>query len=261
MRRLKNGSCVNNFSLLKDILDMNEDLIVEQIVNFMKDRNLNDLNGSARSPIWIELSKRVYKNQSSYSKQQQLHTMWHKPNGLLKIKVLFSLDLTNERVITVKFTPEEWAHMLSTATNASKCKFLVKFDDFLSKKLQDHGLKCWLRSNGNNRLKKTVLWEGKYTCMENKCEIFDYRCFAEKNMGSDVSVHVTYRNNFVSHEKLVNKLRVTGSERYNQKFSLTANGILNTQAFNSNYNKEINDPSNFILILYFLTNHEIFIVY
>ena len=78
--------------------------------------------------------------------------------------------------------------------------------------------------------------------MENKCEIFDYRCFAEKSMGN-VSVHVTYRNNIVSHDKLVNKLRVTGSERFNQKFSLTANGILNTQAFNSNYNKEINDPS------------------
>ena len=85
MRRLKNGSCVNNFSLLKDILDMNEDLIVEQIVNFMKDRNLNDLNGSARSPIWIELSKRVYKNQSSYSKQQQLISMKQKQNNKIML--------------------------------------------------------------------------------------------------------------------------------------------------------------------------------
>ena len=225
---------------------MNEDLIVEQLVNFMKDRNLNDLTGSARSPLWVELSKRVYKKQSSYNKQQQLYKLWHKPNGLIKKKVLISLNLTNERVISVKFTPEEWGHMLNTATNAAKCKFLVKFDDFLSKKLQDHGLKCWLRSNGNNRLKKTVLWEGKFTCMENKCEIFDYRCFAEKNMGNDVSVHVIYRNNIVSHDKLINKLRVTGNERFNQKFSLAANGILNTQAFNSNYNKEINDPSNLL---------------
>lgn len=62
-------------------------------------------------------------------------------------------NFKDKKKLTVNFTKNEWKDLIDTATDISKLKFLVAFDNSLSHKLQEIGLKCWLRSK-NNRFKK-----------------------------------------------------------------------------------------------------------
>lgn len=57
-------------------------------------------------------------------------------------------------------------------------------------------------------------------------------------------MNVIFNTVDVSHEKLKKNIAISGEKRLEQKFSLAANGICNTQSFNSIYNANINDPSN-----------------
>ena len=139
-----------------------------------------------------------------------------------------------------KFSLNEWEELISSSTDSSKKRFLVKFDNSLSFKLQNLGLKCWLRSS-TNRFKKKVLWEGNYFCIDSTCGM-KFKCRA-KQLANQVSVHVYFSDSLVSHDKIVKKLRISGVERTSQQYSLVVNGILNTQSFNQIYNSSINDPS------------------
>jgi hypothetical protein len=226
---------------------MDENILAERISIYMKRHNLKDLFGSARSNNFKELSNYLYVENSSYSKQQRLHYLWTKSS--LKSKTLFRLESSNKNKVVVKFSCDEWNNMIANAINAKKTKFLVKFHDTLSRKLQGIGFKCWLR-NIDNRLKKKSLWDGKYHCIHTDCEISEYNCYAEKK-NNEIFIHVEYFERTVSHDTLVKKLRVTGDQRVSQQYSLVANGILNTQTFNALYNSNINDPSKINLFGFF----------
>ncbi len=154
---------------------MEEQVLAERISVFMKRQNLNDLFGSARSNIWKELSNSIFLGNSSYAKQQRLHHLWHQPNSSLKSKTLLTLKSSRKNKVVVKFSIAEWNDLKAHAINARKTKFLVKFHDILSQKLQSIGFKCWLR-NIDNRLKMKSLWDGKYNCTQKDCEISEFYC-------------------------------------------------------------------------------------
>jgi len=229
-----------------------EDLIL-RISKFMKERNLEELKGSARALIWQELCSNLNNSLSQnqlFSYQVRLHKLWNAPNSYIKRTVMSALASNNSNrhifdksscKLQVKITNEEWQDQMKTAMNHSKSSFLVKFDNFLSAKLQNLGIKCWLRSS-HNRFKKNVLWEGIYKCIEKNCEIEKFECIAFKTI-NEVLIDVKFCDKIVTHEKLIKRLRISGQDRVIQQYSLSANGIANTQSFNAIYNANINDPS------------------
>lgn len=103
-----------------------------------------------------------------------------------------------------------------------------------------------MNSNKKSFFFKKILWDGKFICIDKTCEISNFKCSAKRDIHRNVEVHVFFDNKEVSHEKILNKLIIMGEKRWDQKFSLAANGICNTQSFNSIYNSTINDPSNFL---------------
>ena len=82
---------------------MEEQVLAERISVFMKRQNLNDLFGSARSNMWKELCNSIFLENSSYSKQQRLHYLWHQPNSNLKSKTLLILKSSRKNKVVVKF--------------------------------------------------------------------------------------------------------------------------------------------------------------
>lgn len=91
-------------------------------------------------------------------------------------------------------------------------------------------------------MKKNVLWDGTFFCIDQSCEISKFECIA-REIADGIDVHVSFEKKEVLHQKLSNKLVISGDKRWEQKFSLIANGVCNTQSFNAIYNANINDPS------------------
>lgn len=68
-----------------------------------------------------------------------------------------ALNLAKKDVLIANFSILEWDDLKKNASSSNNTKFLVRFDNVLSQKLQQLGLKCWLRSKKNRFKKVNIL--------------------------------------------------------------------------------------------------------
>ena len=180
------------------------------------------------------------------------------------IKILFFyLEWLEEsgKDIIINLNKAEVEHVLSFTrlfSPANRKRFNSQFDEFLSKKLQDKGIGCWLKNqhncflNPSNRKKKTYIWRGKYVCVDKDCSINFSAYMYNKNPHEDisdikdVSLHVFY-NKEPKHLTMINKpVRCTGANRDKQKLVLCSNGLTNTLSENVIFNSSNTENSNLI---------------
>ena len=127
-----------------------------------------------------------------------------------------------------------------------RLKLPVNYDNLFSKKLQEKGINCWLRSK-YNWLKKTdskkescPVFRGKYGCIDSECNV-DYH-FIYKSL--DNKYFDVFWEEFSKHPKLclpTRMIQVSKKERELLKSELTVHGVSNLRdqniIFNQNFSK------------------------
>jgi len=127
-------------------------------------------------------------------------------------------------------------------------RFLTKFNDHLSLKLQDLGLKCWLSDRqrynwftGNN------LWIGKYDCIEKSCKNVFNASIRKYSTLNDVFV-VVKANELSVHSSFVKKITsCRGAERRSLGKELLAFGNTKVKVENVLFNLSKSSDSKSIL--------------
>lgn len=133
----------------------------------------------------------------------------------------------------VLITETERNYLLSFQQNLVKRKELpVEVDNFFSKKIQEFGSKCWLRTinnfirKENSRKKNCSIFHGRYRCVKNDCNVIFVIEYKSKN---DNFLDIKYTCNAL-HETIAEKSvcqRITGKERLLLRRDLAADGISN----------------------------------
>lgn len=144
--------------------------------------------------------------------------------------------------------------------NKLRSRFNTRFDDFLSEKLQQNGVNCWLRSISNwfkkERSRKSLapFWSGLFTCIDPFCtnifkaqiqdnilknySIFYLRTNKNKKLNS-IKIFCKLSNH--SHNvPIKSKVRCSGKQRSDQEIEVLAKGVEKVSIENSLYNDECN---------------------
>ena len=140
---------------------------------------------------------------------------------------------------------------------ADRKRFSSQFDDFLSKMLQDKGIRCWLKNlhncflkNTSNPKKKTYIWRGKYVCVDKDCSnifsayMYNKTPYEDISDIQDASLHVFYKKEPKHLTKINKRVRCTGASRDKQKQDLCSNGLTNTLSENVIFNSSNTENSN-----------------
>ena len=109
------------------------------------------------------------------------------------------------------------------------------------KRLQEHGIKCYLSCDYNHFGKK-IFWKGNYHCVEKKCEIGLFRAVAVEKE-NEIEVSITFANLEPRHQKLSVQLIISRDRRLEQQKSLAISGASNCIHFNNLFNETVTDPS------------------
>ncbi len=118
-------------------------------------------------------------------------------------------------------------------------RFLTKFHDSLSAKLQNQGLRCWL-SNNNNHNWFTVnnLWSGRYACIEKTCKNTFQASICKYSPLKSVFIEVA-PNELSIHSSFVKKIQTCrGSDRRSLGKELLAFGNTRVKVENVLFNIE-----------------------
>ena len=146
-----------------------------------------------------------------------------------KSKLLIPRPLkVNRNNLIIIMSCQEWNDCLKfTSVNGKQRKrFTTQFDNLLSKKLQDEGFNCILRSTYNwfNQKKKGCQWSGRFKCFAKECRrVYDAKIW---NITENCSIEI-YINwlGECCHEKLVLNERICGKEREKIAENLLIDGI------------------------------------
>lgn len=147
----------------------------------------------------------------------------------------------------IKLKHKEWEKCTEYIIGKERKKFNRKFDDFLTKKLQNNkefNFKCWLLTEFNwfkkiqSRKESCYFWNGKYKCIEDSCGLsLNLSIIKPPIFGNDVIVKVKKLNDPMNHiQKLIKIEKCQGLKRKFLGDRLLSNGTSNTKAENFMYN-------------------------
>lgn len=162
----------------------------------------------------------------------------------------FSNFETPSQVLLIEIPASDW--LLLKRCLKQRQRLLADFHNFLSKKLQDNGLNCWLRCDFNwfcsNKSKKSTskYWCGTYHCIVNECKII-LKAFVEDpivDVEQKVRINVFFFGKCTHEKKTLIQLSKEQKEQLGYK--LKAEGVSNTIVNHILLNRQNNnDPSNF----------------
>ena len=84
--------------------------------------------------------------------------------------------LSENEKIKILIKPEEWLKIKKFVANLTRKKFKSEFDGFLSEKIQEKGINCWLKckwnwfKETNSKKKNSPFWKGVFNCINQDCE-------------------------------------------------------------------------------------------
>ena len=232
----------------KELIDLTIELISENPsidINTAKVTRKRDF-----SNFWNMLSLRYFKK-ITFQNALKLNKSWHRLTSGYAKQVNTCYTNTNcvsseENIqFKIKFTPEEWVILQTFVVRNIRSSFSHQFSDFLSKKLQNIGIKCWVRCKHNwfrrnkSRKANSPFWNGVYICIDSKCkQIFKTTIIEplEINSLKDVILFVE-KNNEESHTEKISKNIVCSSlKRISQANELFINKPLNCKTSNILHN-------------------------
>lgn len=229
--------------MLADKQILFERLIVSTIdfLNNRKQTNL-DLAPITRKPdkenIWNQICLDLY-GDVNYNRALNIFRMWQRDTmkysstvrNILKVKSISIIENDFETFI-VSIDSSDWKKLLTACIRIynNRSKFSNQFDNFLAQKLQDLGLKCWIKCKFNwfskfQSRKKVARWRGIYKCQDVQCKNkFEAAIYNENELQNQqeilVFVKYTVRNSHSS--KLFKKLSYRGESREQQGIELLA---------------------------------------
>lgn len=145
-----------------------------------------------------------------------------------------------ENNIVIKLCSEETLKLVKFVKGQRKY-FGSEFTKFLSAKLQNHGIKCWLGKNSNwfkknnSRKSNSHFWTGKYECIQ--CGM-SYFASMLNNNNHGCELYVNWNGNS-SHNKVLPKVRCSGKNRDKLKASIINCGVEETQQNNFFFNQSL----------------------
>ena len=151
----------------------------------------------------------------------------------------------------ISLSNDEWEDCMRFTSKNSKhrIRFNSHFDNLISKKLQEKGVNCILRSTYNwfNRKKNGCQWSGKFKCFSANCKrIYIARIWSIVDNCS-VEVHIDWLFE-CNHPRLKIQPRVSGDERKEIGKQLLVHTIEEVLE-QSEINKFVNENGN---VLHFL---------
>ena len=215
-------------------------------INQEKPTRTNDSNN-----LWNIICSKLY-GTASYSDANRILKLWHRNVSKLAEQVAslsgsYNGSNNEDSFISLPVSAAEWTILATYIVNSPRTRFTSQFSDFLSEKLQECNIKCWL-SCVNNYFKKinstktrSPFWRGTYKCIDPHCsKIFTavIHQIIKCEKSSHVIIFVTENNALNIHEsKIMKKIRCIGGERLEQARDLAFNSALNCQSQNILNNK------------------------
>jgi hypothetical protein len=254
--------------------------------------NINEVHkvALARNKLksfWLDISVRYF-GYKSYVKQCLTRLWWlrnkdgiktatlkefkkkhnfNDDDDMMNIKkniVLNNINNDSKMFYIIKFEMDEWKFLIENCLSTSQIrkKFTSKFDSALSIKLQEFGVKCWLKHSYNwfNESSSAVFWRGKFHCIS--CLSIFEAIIENNNVNNTESVYIqlTYNDALIltKHEEFMNPDRmkkITGKEREQLGIELlafgTSNVISNNTVYNFNLSSSAIDQRNLFYFRFF----------
>ena len=260
------------------------------LINKNNIKNLNDLKLTRKgNDIWHQIGLE-YKNENSYKNVLNIFTRWKRNTKNYREDVLILLNrekenseyeekmnLSNEdeillnqtdptlkKTIIVEISENEWKSINQFVSNGKRKKLNQSFSNFLSDKLQQNGLKCWLKSKYNWLSQSKCLTKpfayGIYICVDENCKNkfqvhFDclgkilnvnHQSGMEKNIKR---IFVSYEEKTIHFKKVMKTAFCSGIEREEESKKIMSLGLSNTLTHNILENKFNNTGLNINLKL------------
>ncbi|CAF0948592.1 unnamed protein product [Brachionus calyciflorus] len=203
-----------------------------------------------------------------------IYSWWHKDsynfatlvklelNKLEKIEIMefdkessFSFGSDFVSRINVELSDEDLKTIESFISHYNqRSQFNTGFDDFLSQKLQEKGVKCWLRCSSNrfknaeSQNKSAPFWTGKFKCIDNDCtnifkssirdNLIRHYSIVYDKYEQPHSIEVKILQNYVHMEKIEPRIRSADNQRKRQAVDVLAHGISECSMNNLLFNTE-----------------------
>ena len=228
---------------MKNSRKVNIDELVETTVEFLKNENLSplDLNRSARGADNI-LGRLCSKFFGEYSLKNSMYisTIWKRNQFQYQNRVIKSFkeglienDKPNLEISLDKPDLKLLESLIVTFSEGRK-RFSAEFSNFISKKIQSKGIKCWLSVHSNwfrkeNSRKNGDYWSGKFSCI---CCTNTFKMWIESSQMEKINVERIIDNN--SHSEYIQepKNRISGEKRKLMAQEISSKGVSNFRAEN-----------------------------
>ena len=227
--------------------DFFEKLIISTIETLNKFKTTNsDLIALTRKPIidnlWNHICFNLYGN-INYINALNVFTMWQRDtlkysttirNILRERSSLINENNSKTLIITIDYL--NWKVLQAFIKNYNnRLKFAKEFDNFLAQKIQDLGIKCWLKCSFNwfssyESRKQTPTWRGIYSCQEAECmnrfeaTIFNKNILLDQHEESfkDILIFVKFIETSSHTEAVLKRISCRGKQREEQGLNLLA---------------------------------------
>lgn len=222
------------------IIDMEK--LIEITVQFLVSEKLNpnDLDGSARG-IDNTLGRLCSKFFGSYTFKNSMYlsTIWKRNKSEFKKRVkeqflALKSDKKEHLDIDINQSEKNQIENLIVTFGDGRKRLSADFTNFVSKKLQANGIKCWLKCNSNwflkeNGRKKGDFWSGKYSCIE--CSSI-YKLRIKKLPIEKIEVETIL--DLSSHQEFIEKKtnRISGEKRKILAQEIVSKGVGNFKTEN-----------------------------
>lgn len=201
------------------------------------------------SNIWNRICLKYFGN-IRYQDALKIFTWWTRDTknyssltrmAIEELKETKKMEIDSiKKDIIVPLNSNEWKSISCLkATYNKRSKFISDFSNFLSEKIQKHGINCWLKCDFNwfkkNESQKlsSPFWKGRYQCYSCKNTFFTkiIEELKDPNENTYVIIFVTYYEYFKHDAKISPKIRCFGEKRLEQAKELmyesTSNVITN----------------------------------
>lgn len=159
---------------------LNIDKLVQITVKYLKKQNLKSLDDvqvsrKLNSKNIYDLICLDYFQNTDYKNKYRISQLWKRNSNSFadKVKADFNKQ-SNENIILIEFSYDEWIIELEKNQEfyGKRSKFNADFTVTFSIKLQQKGIKCWLKccynwfKQNQSLHKNAAFWRGQYVCIK-----------------------------------------------------------------------------------------------
>jgi hypothetical protein len=217
--------------------------LVDITCRILKKNSFTSLE-NIRCPRSIDLNNPLYQiayeyfGEFNYKKAYSVYKYW-KRNDLFKSSVLDIMKEDSKNKLKITINSYEW-DIIKTYIRQynNRLKFCREFDNFLSQKMQEKGINCWLKCSHNylSPSKTNNIWRGVYYCQDNQC-LNKYTAKIVKTDTTELYIEVECDILNGHSEKIQKKIFCRGEKRETLALNLMSSGIYNVETENSLFNE------------------------